>query len=386
MPNLRKQFDQALKNIEINGQKRDRAIDAHTEIRELLQQDEQLKEWGVEPLLIGSYGRETGIYPGKDVDVFLRFTKLDTRSAPRTVFDAVWKVIVREYGQFGQGAGRAQQQARSVKVLFPDHGRASGGDFSVDAVPAVRNGGLWAIPTKDQNRWVEGEGRWVTTGAVLFGELSTELNQSTSSPKVGNRPAYKPIVKLVRQTRETHLGDKRPGGLYLEFVTFEAWRSRLVAGGEWDVLLARTLQCIADRGTLGEAWRSRLVAGGEWDVLLARTLQCIADRFGRAGTNPLMDPVLGTPIAPPLSKGQVEQAATTFGKLAAAANRALAMNDTDAATEWRKILGGNDRFTSVFPYPPNSRGRVGSTIAAAGAGAASGTGATTRRNEARRFG
>ena len=355
MPNLRKQFDQALKNIEINGQKRDRAIDAHTEIRELLQQDEQLKEWRVEPLLIGSYGRETGIYPGKDVDVFLRFTKLDTRSAPRTVFDAVWKVIVREYGQFGQGAGRAQQQARSVKVLFPDHGRASGGDFSVDAVPAVRNGGLWAIPTKDQNRWVEGEGRWVTTGAVLFGELSTELNQSASSPKVGNRPAYKPIVKLVRQTRETHLGDKRPGGLYLEFVTFEAWRSRLVAGGEWD-------------------------------VLLARTLQCIADRFGRAGTHPLIDPVLGTPIAPPLSKGQVEQAATTFGKLAAAANRALAMNDTDAATEWRKILGGNDRFTSVFPYPPNSGGRVGSTIAAAGAGAASGTGATTRRNEARRFG
>ena len=118
------------------------------------------------------------------MDVFLRFTKLNTRSAPRTVFDAVWKVIVREYGQFGQGGGRAQQQARSVKVLFPDHGRASGGDFSVDAVPAVRNGGLWAIPTKDQNRWVEGEGRWVTTGAVLFGELSTELNQSASSPKV----------------------------------------------------------------------------------------------------------------------------------------------------------------------------------------------------------
>ena len=134
--------------------------------------------------MIGSYGRDTGIHPGKDVDVFLRFTKLNTRSAPRTVFDAVWKVIVREYGQFGQGGGRAQQQARSVKVLFPDHGRASGGDFSVDAVPAVRNGGLWAIPTKDQNRWVEGEGRWVTTGAVLFGELSTELNQSASSPKV----------------------------------------------------------------------------------------------------------------------------------------------------------------------------------------------------------
>ena len=355
MPNLRNQFDKALTNIEINGQKRKRAIDVHTEIRELLQQDEQLKEWGVEPLLIGSYGRDIGIYPGKDVDVFLRFTRLDTRAEPRVVFNAVWRVIVRKYGQYGQGGGRAQQQARSVKVLFPDRDRISGGDFSVDAVPAVRHSGLWAIPTKDQNRWVEGEGRWITTGAVLFGDLSTELNQSASGPKVGDRPAYKPIVKLVRQIRETHLGDKRPGGLYLEFVTFEAWRSGLVAGSEWD-------------------------------VLLARTLQCIADRFHRARANPLLDPVLGTPVDPPLSAGQVEQAAAIFGRLAAAANGALPMNDTGAATEWRKILGGNDRANPVLPYPPNTGGHVGSTVTTAGVGAASGTGATTRRNEAHRFG
>ena len=35
MANLRNQFEQALTNIEINGEKRKRAIDAHTEIREL---------------------------------------------------------------------------------------------------------------------------------------------------------------------------------------------------------------------------------------------------------------------------------------------------------------------------------------------------------------
>ena len=353
MPNLRNQFDQALTNIEVNGQKRERAIDAHTEIRELLQQDEQLKEWGVEPLLIGSYGRDVGIYPGKDVDVFLRFTKLDIRTAPKVVFDAVWRIIVRKYGQYGQPGGRAQQQARSVKVLFPDRDLISGGDFSVDAVPAVRHGDLWAIPTKDQNRWVAGEGRWVTTGAVRFGELSTYLNQSAS--KVGDRPAYKPIVKLVRQVRETHLGDKRPGGLYLEFVTFDAWRSRLVAGSEWD-------------------------------VLLARTLQCIADRFRQAGVKPLLDPVLGTPVYPPLSAGQVEQASAIFAKLAAAANRALSMNDTNAATEWRGILGGNDRANPVLPYPPNRGGGAGSTVTAAGGGAASVTGARTGRTEAPRFG
>ena len=353
MPNLRIQFEKALNNIEINGQKRKRAIDAHTEIRELLQQDQHLKQWGVEPLLIGSYGRDTGIYPGKDVDVFLRFTRLDTRASPRTVFEAVWRVIVRKYGHYGQVGGRAQQQARSVKVLFPDRDRISGGDFSVDAVPAVRHGDLWAIPTKDQNQWVESERRWVTTGAERFGEVSTDLNQSAST--VGDRPAYKPIVKLVRQTRETHLGDERPGGLYLEFVTFEAWHSGLVAGSEWD-------------------------------LLLARTLECIADRFRRAGLSPLLDPVLGTPVDPPLSKGQVEQAAAIFGQLATAANLALSMNDIDAATEWRKILGGNDCANPVLPYPQNSGGGGGRTGRAAGVGAVSGAGATARRKEAPRFG
>ena len=201
MPNLRDQFNKALTNIEINGQKRKRAIDAHTEIRELLQQDEQLKEWGVEPLLIGSYGRDVGIYPGKDVDVFLRFTRLDTTAAPRAVFDAVWRVIVRKYGQYGQNGGRAQQQARSVKVLFPDRDRISGGDFSVDAVPAVRRDDLWAIPTKDQNRWVEGEGRWVTTGAVRFGELS---HRPESVGLEGRRPA---CLQAHRQARASDPGD-----------------------------------------------------------------------------------------------------------------------------------------------------------------------------------
>ena len=46
MANLRNQFEQALTNIEINKEKRKRAEDAHTEIRELVQQDEAAEEVG----------------------------------------------------------------------------------------------------------------------------------------------------------------------------------------------------------------------------------------------------------------------------------------------------------------------------------------------------
>lgn len=347
MPNLRKQFEQALTTIEVNGEKRKRAIKAHTEIREFLQQDELLKAWGIKPLLIGSYGRETGIYPGKDVDVLLRFTELDTRAEPKEVYNAVWHVIVTEYGQVGQGAGRAEQQARSVKVLFPDRDGFSGrhGDFSVDAVPAVVDGELWAIPTKDQNRWAGSEGRWVTTGAVLFGEFSEKLNQAVASPMVGDRHAYKPTVKLVRQIRETHLGDKRPGGLYLEFVTFDAWRSGLIDGTEWD-------------------------------VLLAQTLKSIANRLNRAKEEPLLDPILRTPVDPPLSEYEVRHAAAIFGHLAVTANRALGMDVVDATTQWRKILGGNERADCVFPKSQGAGGNI----------AVVGVPASSRRNDAPRFG
>jgi len=157
------------------------------------------------------------------------------------------------------------------------------------------------------------------------------------------------MVKLIRQIREVHLGDKRPGGLYLEFLTFEAWRSGFVSGDEWDTLLARTLKYIADR-----------LAQASWD--------------------PLVDPVLGTPVNPPLSENEIKQAAAVFSKLASAATRTAGLETAEAATEWRRILGGNERANHVFPTPPNAGGQGATTASTIGAGAAA------RRNDATRFG
>lgn len=360
MPNLRRQFEQALTNIEINGEKRKRAIEAHTEVRELLQQDDLLKTWGLETLLIGSYGRDVGIYPGKDVDILLRFTNLDRSAEPRKIYDAVWRILVDKYGQYGQAEGRAQQRNRSIKVHFPDSTGGSGqhGNFAVDVVPAVKAGQFWAIPTHDQNQWAGGDGRWVVTGAVQYGELSSDLNQSPATPRVGDRPAYKPIVKLLRQIREAHLGEAKPGGLYMEFLAYEAWSKRHVSGTEWD-------------------------------VLLAGTLKYVADHFANASLKPLFDPILGTPYDPPLTEGQIKQAAERFGHLAKDADDTLSMSDYDAALVWQKILGTNDRTKphSVFPLPPKP-GDGGGGIAGPAIVGGGGTGGTSvvRPNEAGRFG
>ena len=346
MATLRSQFDQALTNIEINKDKAQRAINAHTEIREVLEKDEKLTEWGVDTKLIGSYSRDTGIYPGKDVDVFVKLTKLDTESEPKEVYNAVWDALQEEYGDAKKG-GRAEQQTRSVKVAFPDKGASSGANssFAVDAVPAVQDGEHWAIPTKDRDRWVASTGRWVTTDPERFGEMSSALSTSQLSPTVGGRNAYKPIVKLMRQARRTHLGDKRPGGLFIEFATYEAW----------------------DAGS---------VTGDEWDPLLAQTLRRVAERLANAAIYPLCDPVLGTPVEPAVDEKDLANAAAVFSELADLADEALNLDDCQAALKWRNILGGNDRADPVFPLPPgcDTSNRMAPAIVPAS------------RPEARRFG
>ena len=318
MDPLRHQFGQALTNIEVNGSKRQKAINAHTEIQELLVQDMLLRSWGINTRLIGSYGRQTAIYPGKDVDVFARLENLTTSANPEEIYAGVWAVLVDQYGHVEQG-GRATPQARSIKIDFSEPGNANA-NFAVDVVPAVTYGIRWAIPAKDRALWASDQARWIATDPERFGQLSTDLNTAAWSPAVGGQNAYKPVVKLMRQAREVHLGDRKPGGLYVEFATYDTWSHSLVSGDEWG-------------------------------NLLASTLRQVADRFGQAPYQPLVDPGLGTPVDPPLDPSQWQYASETFKRLADLGEEALNSTRCSAALKWRRILGKNDRG-QVFPLPP----------------------------------
>jgi hypothetical protein len=301
METLAKQFDEALALIGI-GDKAARAQMAHKEVRQVLETSETLRKWGVDTILIGSYARQTAIYPGKDVDVFSRMTKLDTSVSPTTVFAGVRDTLVSHYG------ARATPQRRSVKVAF-------GAAFSVDAVPAVRARARWAVPNRNPLAWAEPGSRWIETDPERLGDLTTERNRQ---PTVGGQGAYIPVVKLVRQIREHHLGDATPGGLYVELVTYHAF---------------------------GE-----IMKGDSLAEFLAITLRRISALLGAAIQNPLIDPALGTPYAPAPAARELQAAQAVFGELADAAERALGLERCPAAVVWRGILGRNDRGP-CFPLP-----------------------------------
>jgi hypothetical protein len=319
MTTLPSQFKQALTKITVNGTKRARAIEAHLELRTVLEANPKLRRLGLETVLIGSYARQTGIYPGRDVDVFAKLTGLDTTSNPQEVFSAVCDVLVSAFGD------RAEPQRRSIKVTF-DY---DGDGFAVDAVPAVRLGERWALPNHNRDVWEDRDKRWIETDPERLAELTTARNED---PTVSGDGAYVPTVKLVRQIREANLGDEKPGGLYFEMLTYWAFE-----GG---------------------------VDGASQAEVLARTLRSIATQL-RSGIV-VTEPALGQPYSPAPESGAMEHASDAFEALAADAEAALGAEECPAAAIWRRMLGANSRG-ACFPLPDgcDETGRIIATAATA---------------------
>lgn len=299
METLSKQFEGALALIGLDN-KRDRAVEAQKEIRAAVETSADLRALGVETVLIGSYGRETAIYPGKDVDVFTKLTKADVSHDPGKIFETVRSVLVESFGS------RAKPQARSIKVDYPD-------EFAVDVVPAVPKDGHWAIPNHDPDVWDRDDERWVLTDPVRLTELTVAQNRQ---PTVGSRGAYVPTVKMVRQIRRHHLADRKPGGFYFELMTYHAFQDG-VAGDSFAEILAEALRDIADQ----------LAAGQE-----------------------LIDPALRTPYKPIPELQDRSHAANLFGELATQAEEALHLARCPAAAVWRRIFGRNENG-ACFPLP-----------------------------------
>lgn len=288
------------------GEKRARAIKAHEEVRDVLARDETLKSWDVQTILIGSYGRETAIYPGKDVDVFVKLP--GGPNDPAKVFDAVKAPLKAEYGD------RLVENRRSLMITFGD-------DFSVDAVPAIPSGSRWKIPQADEN---DARTQWEETDPERLGELTTERNKT---PAVDGRGAYVPTAKMIRQIRRHHLSKSKPGGLYFELETYWAFEAG-IAGGSFAEILAATLNLIADQLESGVV---------------------------------INDPALGRQYDPAPDPADLDAAAETFRDLATKATLALAAEKCPAAALWRQILGKNTQGW-VFPLPEDCDER-GGTVA-----------------------
>lgn len=332
---LNPQFQTAQTYIGL-GPRRTIAIAAHLEVRSVLCAAQRLIAFGLVDVLIGSYPRRTGIWPGKDVDVFAKLTNQSIDSiTPEAAYQLFYGILLDAFRD------RIEPQGRSIKVNYrsdrsPDQrfvveaaklletaalpGPGDQFDFSVDVVPAVRFGDRWGIPNRDPATWTRqaASERWMCTDPERLTELTSERNAQLS---IGGQGAYVPTVKMIRQIRREKLGDAKPGGLFMELLVYEGFLNGSISGDTW-----------AD--------------------LTASTLTYIANRLTTVTTTPLCDPALDQPYNPLPDPAATSHAATVFADLAAKATYALTADKCPAAASWRQILGSNTRANGpVFELP-----------------------------------
>lgn len=324
MAHLKQQFKDALSSIE-PGEDKANAPEAHQLVRRALEADPKLVEYGVDPVLIGSYKRNVSIKRVKDVDVFVRLPDLPSEATSKDILDRFFTVLHKEFGTDEEGHRRTKRQDRSLQISFSDF------DLYVDAVPARPHwdGKTWEIPQKGT------ENKWIQTNPESLTSLSSEMNTRHSG-------FYVPIVKLLRQTRRALLGGAKPGGFFIEMATYQAFKSGFVSGNNHAEYYVSALEEVAK----------------------------IVNNFVLLGI-PVTDPTVpGQSIRIRATEEELNKAATRFTDAASAARVAIEDEDEGkAATEFRKLLGKNGDNESVFPMPPgfNEDGTKRSTIISAGA-------------------
>lgn len=338
---LTPEFRESQRRINL-GERERVAKAAHLEVAEALRGDAALNERGLNPVLIGSYARDTSIWPGRDVDVFGRLERCDIGSIEPAIAYGLFRHALAVFGD------RVEEQPRSLKVNFgPGFGyparrfleavevdsatiqridRLDFG-FSVDVVPAVhwddrRN---WAIPTRNLELWSAAppRERWVKTNPEVLTELTTERNAAI---RISGDGAYVPTVKALRQIKAHHLQRTKPSSLYYELILYEGFLSGAITGTSW-----------AD--------------------LTHSSLRFVVDRLRTAQSRPVQDPALAEPYHPAPSSAELSNAAATLETCAQQASEALMADRCRAAVLWRLVFGmnGHEGHDSVFPVPEGCR-------------------------------
>lgn len=324
MAHLRQQFKDALSSIE-PGDDKINAPEAHQLVRDALEADSKLMEYGVSPVLIGSYKRNVSIKRIKDVDVFVRLPDMPDEVTSQDILDRFFKVLHAEFGTDSEGHRRTKRQDRSLQVDFPEY------DLYVDAVPARPHwdGGSWEIPQKGD------ENKWVRTNPDELTSLSSTMNTDHGG-------YYVPIVKLLRQTRRALLGNKKPGGFFIEMATYQAFASGAVSGNDH----------------------------AEYFVSALHEVSKIIGDFVTYGIEVKDATLPGNTIRIRATDDELDAARTRFSDAAVAASAALEEEDEGkAALAFQKMLGKNGDNEAVFPMPPgfNENGTKRASAVSAGA-------------------
>lgn len=294
-------FDAATTNVEPTSTDVENAARAHKEVRQVLEGDTLLTQWGIDSVLIGSYKRHVSIRRIKDVDVFCRLPKIPSHITGSAALAEIKRVLTRRYGSTA-----VEAQARSLKVEV-----AEWGGLHVDAVPARPAGARWEIPDHENPGTT-----WQPTNPEEMTKLKIEMNARMNE-------LYVPAVKLIRQTRRAIGIGKHPGGLYVEMALYHACNLGLVSGDDTRAFYVAALK--------GVSTVTNLKVAGQMEI---------------------PDPTMPGEVLK-FRATAAEWSAAAQKLAAAAADAGTALNETRCgeAAIFHRLLGKNTDGVWVYPLP-----------------------------------
>ncbi|MBZ0096824.1 MAG: hypothetical protein K8H75_15825 [Sulfuricella sp.] len=195
------QFLDFLYEIEPSGSTVAACSSAHNTLRAGLRDDENFGEVHVDTFLSGSYMRDTAIRPQKidgvlqrpDVDIIVETSHTEDNQ-PKDVLDLLHQALV------DAGYENLKVNRRSIAVTLVT--------VDMDVVPVIANGDAFLIPDIGLKKWLH-------TNPPGHTQWTIDVNA-----KAGSR--FKPLVKLFKWWRRTHLSDlQRPKGFILECLIAE---------------------------------------------------------------------------------------------------------------------------------------------------------------------
>jgi len=214
MTKLNKEFNAFKSNIEPDIKAVEYAVDAHTRVRNCLEQDEEFAEFFDDTFLYGSYKRHTAVGGIKDVDIVVltKFDPSNPEHTPNFVLRRLKAALARCYDT----PDFLEYQRRSIRVddPLPDEDDA---ELTLDVIPAVAVNGNYEpllVPDKIQKEWIWSHPR----GHLGY---TTYLNSDDHG-----KGKYVPLVKMIKwwwkYQCELHQPDverPKPKGFWVECLT-----------------------------------------------------------------------------------------------------------------------------------------------------------------------
>jgi len=200
-------FAKCLSNIQPSSERVTAVSNAHTTLRDHLQNDAKLK-WPIETSrLAGSYGRDTATDPIKDADIILglqhKKVSADAKEPnPVEVLSDLKSAIQLFYDEV-----EVRDQRRSIRVKV--EGASSDETVYLDVVPAVTPDGidkvLW-VPDRDKSKWIK-------SNPIGYVEYAGDRNSETDG-------RYVKLVKALKWWASLHVGSEvAPKSFLLEVMT-----------------------------------------------------------------------------------------------------------------------------------------------------------------------